>query len=62
MALIQEIKKFNEDYLNNLIAETKSLGEGVDVDSYMKKLRDDSFNKEVAEKLSKKVTSYITEQ
>ena len=62
MALIQEIKKFNKDYLNNLIAETKKSWEGVDVDSYMKKLRDDSFNKEVAEKLSKKVTSYITEQ
>ena len=29
MALIQEIKKFNEDYLNNLIAEAKKFWEGV---------------------------------
>ena len=52
----------NEDYLNNLIAKAKKSWEGVDVDSYMSGLRDDSFDKEVAENLSKEVASYITEQ
>ena len=60
--MAQETKKYDEDYLNGLIAKAKKSWEGVDVDSYMNNLRDDSFDKEVAEKLSKKVTSYITEQ
>lgn len=55
-------KKYNEDYLNGLIKKAKKSWEGVDVDSFMLDLRDDSFDKEVAEELSKKVTSYITEQ
>ena len=58
----KETKKYDEDYLNGLIAKAKKSWEGVDVDSYMNNLRDDSFDKEVVEKLSKEVTSYITEQ
>ena len=53
---------YNEDYLNGLIAKAKKSWEGVDVDSYMSELRDNLSDKEVAEELSKKVTSYITEQ
>ena len=52
----------NEDYLNGLIAKAKKSWEGVDVESYMSDLRDDTFDKEVAENLSKEVASYITEQ
>ena len=52
----------SKDHLNELIAKAKKSWEGVDVESYMKNLRDDSIDKEVAEKLSKEVTSYIMEQ
>ena len=52
----------NKDYLNKLIAKAKKSWEGVDVERYMSDLRDDSFDKEVAENLSKEVASYITEQ
>ncbi len=52
----------NKDYLNKLIAKAKKSWEGVDVESYMSDLRDDSFDKEVSENLSKEVASYITEQ
>ena len=60
--MAKETEKYDEDYLNGLIAKAKKSWEGVDVDGFMSDLRDDSFNKEVAEELSKKVTSYITEQ
>ena len=40
----------NEDYLDGLIAKAKKSWEGVDVDSFMPDLRDESFDKEVAEK------------
>ena len=53
---------YNEDYLNGLIAKAKKSWEGVDVESFMSDLRDDSFDKEVAEELSKEVTSHIIEQ
>lgn len=52
----------NEAYLNGLIAKAKKSWEGIDVESYMQNLRDDYVDKEVAEKLSKEVSSYITEQ
>ena len=52
----------NKDYLNKLIAKAKKSWEGVDADCYMSDLRDDSFDKEVSENLSKEVASYITEQ
>lgn len=60
--MAKENKQYDEDYLNGLIKKAKKSWEGVDVDSYMNNLRDDSFDKEVAEKLSKEVTSYIIEQ
>ena len=53
---------YDENYLDGLIAKAKKSWKGVDVDSYMSDLRDDSFDKEVAENLSKEVASYITEQ
>ena len=39
--MAQETKKYNEDYLNGLIAKAKKSWEGVDVDSYMSNLRDE---------------------
>lgn len=42
----------NKDYLNELIAKSKKSWEGVDVDSYMSDLRDDT-DKEDAEKEQK---------
>ena len=55
-------RNYDKTYLDGLIAKAKKSWEGVDVDSYMSDLRDDSFDKEVAENLSKEVASYITEQ
>ena len=48
-------KKYDEDYLNSLIARAKKSWEGVDVDNYMKNLRDDSPDKDDAEELQKAV-------
>lgn len=42
----------NKDYLNELIVKAKKSWEGVDVDSYMSDLRDDT-DKEDAEKEQK---------
>ena len=42
--------KYDETYLNSLIAKAEKSWEGVDVDSFMSDLRDESFDKEVAEK------------
>ena len=47
----------NEDYLNKLITKAKKSWEGVDVESYMKNLRDDSPDKEDVEELQKAVES-----
>ena len=47
--------KYNEDYLNELIAKAEKSWEGVDVDNYRKNLRDDSPDKEEAEELRKAV-------
>ena len=55
-------RNYDETYLDGLIAKAKKSWEGVDVERYMSDLRDDSFDKEVAENLSKEVASYITEQ
>lgn len=52
----------NKDYLNELIAKAKKSWEGVDVDDYMKNLRDDSFDKEVVKNLSEEVSSHIINQ
>ena len=55
-------RNYDKTYLDGLIAKAKKSWEGVDVESYMSDLRDDTFDKEVAENLSKEVASYITEQ
>ena len=39
--MAQETKKYDEDYLNGLIAKAKKSWEGVDVDSFMSELRDE---------------------
>lgn len=49
----KETKKYDEDYLNGLIAKAKKSWEGVDVDSFMSELRDDLADKENAEKEQK---------
>ena len=46
----RKLPKYDEDYLNSLIAKAKKSWEGVDVDSFMSELRDDLSDKEVAEK------------
>ena len=55
-------RNYDENYLDGLIAKAKKSWEGVDVERYMSDLRDNSFDKEFAENLSKEVASYITEQ
>ena len=50
--------KYNEDYLNALIAKAKKSWEGVDVDSFMSELRDDLSDEENAEKEQKAVEDF----
>lgn len=57
--MAKETKKYDEDYLNGLIAKAKKSWEGVDVDSFMSDLRDDLSDKEVAEKEQKAVENFI---
>ena len=52
----------NEDYLNNLITKAKKSWEGVDVESYMSDLRDDTFDKEAAKEVVEEVSSCIINQ
>ena len=52
----------NKDYLNKLIAKAKKSWEGVDVDSYMSGLRDNSFDKEAAKEVAEEVSSCIINQ
>ena len=47
----------NEDYLDGLIAKAKKSWKGVDVESYMSDLRDNSPDKEDTEELQKAVES-----
>ena len=54
----KETKKYDEDYLNGLIAKAKKSWEGVDVDSFMSELRDDLADKENAEKEQKAVEDF----
>ena len=53
MAMAQETKKYNEDYLNGLIAKAKKSWEGVDIDSFMSDLRDVEKEHKVLENLKK---------
>ena len=48
--MAKETNKYDEDYLNALIAKATKSWEGVDVDSYMSELRGYLTDKEVAEK------------
>ena len=50
--------KYDEDYLNGLIAKAKKSWEGVDVDSFMSELRDDLSDEENAEKEQKAVEDF----
>ena len=50
--------KYNEDYLNALIAKAKKSWEGVDVDSFMSELRDDLSDEENHEKEQKAVEDF----
>ena len=54
--------KYDEDYLNSLIAKAEKSWEGVDVDSFMSDLRDESFDKEVAEKEQKSMEEQICQR
>ena len=56
--MAKETKKYDEDYLNGLIAKAEKSWEGVDVDSFMSELRDDLSDKEVAEKEQKAVENF----
>ena len=47
----KETKKYNEDYLNALIAKAKESWEGVDVDSFMSELRDEEEQKAKEEQI-----------
>lgn len=49
IVMAKENKQYDEDYLNGLIKKAKKSWEGVDVDSFMSYLRDDT-DKEDAEK------------
>lgn len=50
--------KYDEDYLNSLIAKAEKSWEGVDVDNYMKNLRDDSPDKEDTKELQKAIEDF----
>lgn len=56
--MAQETKKYDEGYLNALIAKAKKSWEGVDVDSFMSELRDNFTDKEDAEKEQKAVEDF----
>ena len=56
--MAKEAKKYDEGYLNGLIAKAKKSWEGVDVDSFMSELRDDLSDEENAEKEQKAVEDF----
>ena len=56
--MAKETKKYDEDYLNSLIAKAEKSWEGVDVDSFMSELRDDLSDEENAEKEQKAVEDF----
>ena len=51
----KETKKYDEDYLNSLIAKAKKSWEGVDVESFMSDLRDVEKEQKVLENLEKQL-------
>ena len=50
-------RNYDKTYLDGLIAKAKKSWEGVDVDNYMKNLREEPLEKEEAEELQKAVES-----
>ena len=56
--MAKETEKYDEDYLNSLIAKAEKSWEGVDVDNYMKNLRDDSPDKEDTKELQKAIEDF----
>ena len=56
--MAQETKKYDETYLNSLIAKAEKSWEGVDVDSFMSELRDNFTDKEDAEKEQKALEDF----
>ena len=48
---VKETKKYDEDYLNSLIAKAKKSWKGVDADSYMSDLRDEEGQKATEEQI-----------
>ena len=53
-------RNYDETYLDGLIAKAKKSWEGVDVESYMSDLRDDTDKEDAV--LPKEIASYIAEQ
>ena len=51
--MAKETKKYDEDYLNGLIAKAKKSWEGVDVESFISDLRDVEKEQKVLENLRK---------
>ena len=55
-------RNYDETYLDGLIAKAKKSWEGVDVDCYMKNLRDDTFDKEAVKEVAEELSSLIINQ
>ena len=55
-------RNYDETYLDGLIAKAKKPREGVDVDCYMKNLRDDTFDKEAVKEVAEELSSLIINQ
>ena len=51
----KETKKYDEDYLNALIAKAKKSWEGVDVDSFMSELRDEEDTEKEQKSIKEKI-------
>ena len=47
--MAEDTKKYNEDYLNGLIAKAEKSWEGVDVEIFMSDLRDEENTEKVFE-------------
>lgn len=56
--MAKETNKYDEDYLNGLIAKATKSWEGVDVDSFISELRGYLTDKEDAEKEQKNVEDF----
>ena len=52
--------KYNEDYLNELIAKAKKSWEGVDVDSFMSDLRDEEDTEKEQKSMEEQIWQTIS--